>query len=336
MPLVAPVPVADQDLGPAAITFEDVRAAAGRLAGIANRTPVMTSRTLDERTGASVFLKCENYQRIGAFKFRGAYNAIAAMDPEVRRRGVVTNSSGNHAQAVALAAKLHGIPAWIVMPTDAPELKLAATRGYGAEVIPYDRYTQDRVALSEEVAAEKGATVVPPYDNPFVMAGQGTVALELIEEVGDLDLLLVQVGGGGLLAGCSTAAKALLPGISVVGVEPAAGDDWAQSFAAGERVPLPAVPRTIADGQQTEAPGKLTWPTVRRAVDAIAVVDDDQLRDAMRFLFERMKIVAEPSGACALAALLSGVVDGRGKRVGVVISGGNVGVAQFCRILNES
>lgn len=336
MPLVAPVPVADQDLGPVAITIEDVRAAAGRLAGVANRTPVLRSRTLDERTGASVFLKGEHSQRIGAFKFRGAYNAIAAMDPDVRQRGVVTNSSGNHAQAVALAAKLHGIPAWIVMPTDAPELKLAATRGYGAEVIPYDRYTQDRVALSDEVAAEKGATVVPPYDNPFVMAGQGTAALELIEEVGDLDLLLAPVGGGGLLAGCATVVKALLPNASVIGVEPAAGDDWAQSYASGERVRLSEVPRTIADGQQTEAPGKLTWPTVRRAADAIAVVDDDQIRDAMRFLFERMKIVAEPSGACALAALLAGVVDGRGMRVGVVVSGGNVGVAQFCRILNEA
>lgn len=335
MPLVAPVPVADPQLGPAAIAMEDVRAAAARLRGVAHRTPVLTSRELDERTGATVFLKCENFQRIGAFKFRGAFNAIAAMDPETRARGVVSASSGNHAQAVALSAKLHEVPAWIVMPTDAPETKLAATRGYGAEVVPYDRYAQDRRALMAEVAAAKGATAVPPYDDPFVMAGQGTVALELIEEVGELDLLLVCLGGGGLLAGCATAAKALLPNISVVGVEPAAGDDWARSYAAGERIGLPEVPRTIADGQQTEAPGKLTWPTVRRLVDGVATVTDDEIRETMRFLFERVKIVAEPSGASALAALLTGTVDGRGKRVGVTISGGNVGVAQFCRILDE-
>jgi threo-3-hydroxy-L-aspartate ammonia-lyase len=335
VPLVAPVPVADPALAPAAIGMADVRAAADRLRGVAHRTPVLTSRGLDEATGARVFLKCENVQRIGAFKFRGAYNAVAAMDPAVRARGVVTASSGNHAQAVALSARLHGVPAWIVMPTDAPETKLAATRGYGAEVIPYDRYREDRHALMAEVAAAKGASAVPPYDDPFVMAGQGTAALELIEEVGDLDLLLVCLGGGGLLAGCATAAKALLPGVSVIGVEPAAGDDWARSYAAGERVGLEQVPRTIADGQQTEAPGKLTWPTVRRLVDGIATVTDDEIRGAMRFLFERMKLVAEPSGASALAALLAGAVDGRGKRVGVTISGGNVGVAQFCRILAE-
>ncbi len=331
-PVVAPVP---PDLAPPAIAFADVQRAAGQLRGVAHRTPVLTSAALDERTGATVFVKAENQQRVGAFKFRGAYNAVAAMDPAVRARGVVTASSGNHAQALALAAKLHGVPAWIVMPEDAPALKLAATRGYGAEVIPYDRYTGNRVAISRRAAEERGATLVPPYDHPDVMAGQGTLALELIEEVGPLDLLLVCLGGGGLLAGCAVAATALSPGIEIVGVEPAAGDDWARSYAAGERVRLAEIPRTIADGQQTEAPGELTWATARPLVARIAVVDDGAIREAMVFLFERMKTVAEPSGASALAALLSGAVEARGRRVGVTLSGGNVGVAQFCRIVGE-
>ncbi|CAA9553797.1 MAG: L-threo-3-hydroxyaspartate ammonia-lyase [uncultured Thermomicrobiales bacterium] len=331
-PVAPPVP---RDLAPPAITFDDVQRAAGRLRGVAHRTPVLTSTMLDERTGATVFVKAENHQRMGAFKFRGGYNAVAALDPETRARGVVTASSGNHAQAVALAARLHGIPAWIVMPEDAPPLKLAATRGYGAETISYDRYTGDRVAISRRVAEERGATLIPPYDHPGVMAGQGTLALELIEEVGPLDLLLVCLGGGGLLAGCAVAATALSPGIEVVGVEPAAGDDWARSYAAGERVRLAEIPRTIADGQQTEAPGELTWATARPLVSRIAVVDDDAIRDAMVFLFERLKTVAEPSGASALAALLGGAVEARGMRVGVTLSGGNVGVAQFCRIVGE-
>jgi threonine dehydratase len=320
--------------GPA-ISFADVQAAAERLRGVAHRTPVMTSTTLDEMTGASVFLKVETFQRMGAFKFRGAYNAISALDPDVRARGVVTNSSGNHAQAVALSAKLFGIPATIVMPTDAPAAKIAATRGYGAEIVPYDRYTEDRTAIAERVAVELGATLIPPYDHPFVMAGNGTTTLELLEEVGELDLLLVCLGGGGLLSGSATAAKALYPAIEVWGVEPAAGDDWAQSYARGERVKLQAVPRTIADGQQTEAPGVLTWATARPLVAGIVTVTDDEIRDTMRFLFERMKLVTEPSGASALTALLTGKVDGRGKRVGVTISGGNIGVDGFCRIINE-
>lgn len=318
-----------------AISFDDVLAAAERLRGVAHRTPVMTSATLDEMTGARVFLKVETFQRIGAFKFRGAYNAIAALDPETRARGVVTNSSGNHAQAVALSAKLFGIPATIVMPTDAPPAKIAATQGYGAEIVPYDRYTEDRNAIAVRVAAELGATLIPPYDHPFVMAGNGTTTLELLQETGELDLLLVCLGGGGLLSGSATAAKALYPKIEVWGVEPAAGDDWAHSYARGERVKLGAVPRTIADGQQTEAPGLLTWPTVRPLVKGIATVTDDEIRDAMRFLFERMKLVTEPSGASALAALLTGKVDGRGKRVGVTISGGNIGVDGFCQIINQ-
>ena len=315
------------------VDFAEVQAAADRLAGVAHWTPTLTSRTLDERTGARVFLKAESLQRMGAFKFRGAYNAVARLDPATRARGVVTFSSGNHAQAVALAAKLHDIPATIVMPEDAPPAKLAATAGYGAEVVLYDRYGADRHAIGVRIAAERGATLIPPYDHPDVVAGQGTAALELFEEVGELDLLLVCVGGGGLLAGSAVVAAALSPGTAVVGVEPAAGDDWARSLAAGERVRLPGVPRTIADGQQTEAPGELTWAVARPLIAGIALVDDDETRAAMAFLFERLKLVVEPSGATALAALLSGKVDGAGKRVGVTISGGNVGLDQFLRIM---
>ncbi len=320
--------------GPA-IGYPDVQAAAERLRGVAHRTPVLTSRTLDAMTGARVFLKAEPFQRIGAFKFRGAYNAISALEPEVRLRGVVTNSSGNHAQAVALSAQLFSIPATIVMPTDAPPAKIAATRGYGAEIVFYDRYTEDRAAIAEQVARDLGATMIPPYDHPLVMAGNGTTALELIEEVGQLDMLLVCLGGGGLLSGCATAAKALSPEIEIWGVEPAAGDDWAQSYARGERVRLAAVPRTIADGQQTEAPGVLTWPTVRPLVKGIVTVTDNEIRDAMRFLFERTKLVTEPSGASALAALLARKVEGREKRIGVTISGGNIGLDGFCQIINQ-
>jgi threo-3-hydroxy-L-aspartate ammonia-lyase len=321
-------------IGPA-IGFSDVQAAAVRLRGVAHRTPVFTSRTLDAVTGARVYLKAEQFQRIGAFKFRGAYNAISALEPEVRLRGVVTNSSGNHAQAVALSAQLFSIPATIVMPTDAPPAKIAATRGYGAEIVFYDRYREDRTEIAERVARDLDATMIPPYDHPLVMAGNGTTALELIEEVGDLDLLLVCLGGGGLLSGCATAAKALSPEIEIWGVEPAAGDDWAQSYARGERVRLAEVPRTIADGQQTEAPGVLTWPTVRPLVKGILTVSDDEIRDTMRFLFERVKLVTEPSGASALAALLSRKIDARDKRVGVTISGGNIGLDGFCQIINQ-
>jgi threonine dehydratase len=272
---------------------------------------------------------------MGAFKFRGGYNALASLPPETRARGVVTASSGNHAQAVALAAKLFGVPATIVMPEDAPPSKLAATRGYGAEVVLYDRYTGDRVAIAQQVAAERGATVIPPYDYPAVMAGNGTTALELFEEVGPLDILLVCLGGGGLLSGCAVAAQAMSPGCAVYGVEPAAGDDWAQSFAAGRRIRLPEVPRTIADGQQTEAPGELTWATARPLLAGVLTVSDEEIVEAMRFLFERMKVVVEPSGASALAALLAGKIDARDKRVGVTLSGGNADVARFCDLVNR-
>jgi len=314
--------------GPA-ITFGDVQAAAERLRGVAHCTPVLTSRTLDAMTGARVYLKAEPFQRIGAFKFRGAYNAISALEPETRVRGVVTNSSGNHAQAVALSAQIFGIPATIVMPTDAPPAKIAATRGYGAEIVFYDRYKEDRAAIAERVAADLGATMIPPYDHPLVMAGNGTTALELIEEVGELDLLLVCLGGGGLLSGCATAAKALSPGVTIWGVEPAAGDDWAQSYAKGERVRLAQVPRTIADGQQLDTPGERTFAVIRERVAAVVTVSDAQIVEAMRFAFERLKLVLEPSGASALAALLSGKVEARGRRTGVLLSGGNVDVARF-------
>jgi threonine dehydratase len=310
-----------------------VRAAAARLLGVAHRTPVVTSRTLDSRIGASAFLKCENLQRMGAFKFRGAYNRIAQLAPAERLGGVVAFSSGNHAQGVALAARICGVPAAIVMPADAPASKVAATRGYGAEVFTYDRKTMNRGAIAADLARERGATLVPPYDDPAIIAGQGTVALELLEDVADLDVLLVCTGGGGLLAGCALAATALRPGIAVYGVEPAAGDDFARSIAAGARVEIP-VPDTIADGQQTTSPGELTFPIVQRLCAGILTVTDDELRGAMRFAFERLKLVMEPSGASALAALLSGKLDVTGRRVGVVVSGGNVDPARYAEIIS--
>jgi threo-3-hydroxy-L-aspartate ammonia-lyase len=307
------------------IDLDDVRRAAARLDGVAHRTPVVRSRTLDERTGAAVRLKPENLQRIGAFKFRGAYNAIAQLG---RVRGVVTASSGNHAQAVALSAALHDLPATILMPEDAPASKAAATEGYGATIVRYDRYADDREALLRERAEQDGLTIVHPYDDERIMAGQGTAALELIEDGGALDVLLVPVGGGGLIAGCATAATALCPGVRVIGVEPAASDDTARSFAAGERVSVPP-PRTIADGQQLDIPGERTFPVVRERVAAVVTVTDAEIVDAMRFAFERLKLVLEPSGASALAALLHGRADVAGARAGVVLSGGNVDVDRF-------
>lgn len=275
-----------------------------------------------------MFCKAENLQRAGAFKFRGAFNAVASLTAEERARGVVTTSSGNHAQALALAARLCGVSAAVVMPHDAPPNKRSATEGYGAEVIGYDRYTEDRDALARNLAAERGAVLIPPYDHPAVMAGQGTAALELIEEVGQLDALLVCVGGGGLLAGCATAAVALCPGIEVYGVEPLAGDDHRRSRAAGHRVSV-GVPHTIADGQQTDAPGELTWPITNALCTDFLAVTDASIIAAMTFVFERMKLVVEPSGACALAALLDGTVDLSGRRVGVTFSGGNIDVARW-------
>ncbi len=311
-----------------AASFADVREAAERLRGVAHRTPVVTSATLDGQTGAHVFLKAENLQRIGAFKFRGAYNKIAQLTLEQRRGGVVAFSSGNHAQGVALAAKLLEVAATIVMPSDAPAAKLAATRGYGAEIVTYDRERMNRSELAASIAAERGATLVPPYDDPAIIAGQGTVALELLEDAGALDVLMVPLGGGGLLSGCSLAASALSPGVRIYGVEPEAGDDWVRSWREDRIVAIP-VPKTIADGQQTQAPGELTWPIVRRLAAGVVTVTDDEIRAAMRFAFERLKLVVEPSGASALAALLFEKIDVRSARVGVVISGGNVDPATF-------
>jgi threonine dehydratase len=312
------------------IELADVEAAAQRLAGVANRTPVFTSRTLDGMVGAAVHVKAECFQRGGAFKFRGAYNKISSLPRDALARGVLAYSSGNHAQAVAIAAQLLGTHATIVMPEDAPAAKVDATRGYGAEVISYDRWTQSREELGARLAEERGLELVRPYDDPLVMAGQGTTALELLEDAPDLDTLVVPVGGGGLIAGCATAAKALRPGIRVVGVEPDTGDDTARSLAAGKRL-HGGVPRTIADGLQAEEPGELTFEVNRRLVDEIVTVADAEMVDAMGFLFDRLKLVTEPSGAVGVAALLAGRVPG--ERVGVVISGGNVGVARFAELL---
>ena len=315
------------------ITLDDVQAAAGRLARVAHRTPVLTGRLLDEATGADrVLLKAENLQRAGAFKFRGAFNAVASLAREQRARGVATVSSGNHAGALALAARLHEVPAVILMPDDAPAGKLAATAGYGAEIIRFDRYAQDREELLAALVAERGLIPIHPYDNFDVMAGQGTTALELLEDAGPLDLVLVCLGGGGLLAGCATAIKALSPATRVVGVEPEAGDDFVRSLAAGERVRID-VPRTIADGQQLPLPGELTFPVIQRLVDEVVTVSDAEIVDAMRLLFERTKTVTEPSGACAFAALLAGKVDAAGLRVGVTLSGGNVTAARFAELV---
>jgi threo-3-hydroxy-L-aspartate ammonia-lyase len=315
------------------ISLDDVLAASQRLEGVAHRTPVLTSRSLDEATGAErVFLKAENLQRVGAFKFRGAFNAVASLQPDERARGVATVSSGNHAQALSLAARLHEARAVILMPEDAPEGKVAATKGYGAEVIRFDRYSEDREALLANLVSERGLVPIHPYDDERVMAGQGTVALELIQDTGPLDLLLVCVGGGGLISGCATAAAGLSPDTRVIGVEPEVGDDFQRSLAAGERVRIPVRP-TIADGQQLPTPGELTFPVVQRRVSEIVTVSDDEIVAAMRFLFERMKTVAEPSGASALAALLAGKVDASGARVGVTISGGNVTAARFAELL---
>jgi threonine dehydratase len=316
------------------ISLDDVRSAADQLKGIAHRTPVVSSRTLDSLVAAAVFLKCENLQRVGAFKFRGAYNAISRLTPAQLARGIAAYSSGNHAQAVALAAAELGSSAVILMPADTPQSKMAAVRGYGAEIITYDRYTGDREAIGAAMAAERGLTLIPPYEHPHVMAGQGTATLELIEQVGPLDALLVPVGGGGLMAGSATAAKGLLPGIRMIGVEPAAGDDTKRSLAAGERVSIP-VPRTIADGQAAAIPGELTFAVNRRLVDEIVLVTDDEIRAAMRFAFDRLKLVMEPSGASGLAALLAGKVAGLPARVGVIISGGNIDTDRFAAVTRQ-
>ncbi len=311
-------------------TYDDVVAAAGRLQGQSHRTPVLRSSTADALTGAQLFFKCENFQRMGAFKFRGGYNALSKFSDAQRKAGVVTFSSGNHAQAIALSARLLGMPAVVLMPKDAPPLKVEATRGYGAEVILFDRYTQDREALTQNLAKERGLTLIPPYDHPDVMAGQGTAAKELFEEAGELDVLLVCLGGGGLLSGCALAARALSPNCKIYGVEPEAGNDGQQSFAKGEIVSI-ATPRTIADGAQTQHLGEYTFAVIRRDVDGILTATDEQLIEAMRFYAQRMKMVVEPTGCLSFAAARHAGLPLAGKRVGIIVSGGNADMVKYGR-----
>ncbi|MDN7861831.1 threo-3-hydroxy-L-aspartate ammonia-lyase [Burkholderia multivorans] len=313
-------------------SFDDVAAAAARIAGHAHRTPVMTSRTVDDALGAQVFFKCENLQRMGAFKFRGAFNALSRFDAEQRRRGVVAFSSGNHAQAIALSARMLGIPATIVMPQDAPAAKIAATRGYGGTVVTYDRYTEDREQIGRELAERDGLTLIPPYDHPDVIAGQGTAAMELFDEVGPLDAVFTPLGGGGLLSGTALATRALSPDARLYGVEPEAGNDGQQSFRSGAIVHIDT-PRTIADGAQTQHLGNITFPIIRRDVDDILAATDDELVDCMRLFAARMKIVVEPTGCLSFAGARRMKDELKGKRVGIVISGGNVDLDAFSALL---
>ena len=309
-------------------TFVDVESAARQIAGVAHKTPVATSRTVDAKTGATVFFKCENLQRGGAFKFRGAYNALSRLDADARRRGVVTFSSGNHAQAIALAGQVLDIPRVIVMPTDAPSVKRRATEGYGGEVVQYDREREDREAIGRRLASERGLSLIPPYDHPHIIAGQGTAARELIEEVGALDYLFAPCGGGGLLSGTALAARALAPGCRVIGVEPAAGDDAARSFRT-KSLQTVDNPKTVADGARTPSLGTLTLPLVLDNVDDVVTVDDPTLLRTMFYLWERLKLVVEPTGALGAAAALEGTTSIRGARVGVILSGGNVDLTQI-------
>ncbi len=314
-------------------TFDDVLAAALRLEGVAHKTPVMRSRTLDDRMKAQVYLKCENYQRMGAFKFRGGFNALAKFSKTQRRAGVVAYSSGNHAQAVALSAQILQIPATIFMPHDASPAKLTATQGYGAKVIAYDRYAEDASALAADLANAKGLTFIPPFDHPDVLSGQGTAALELFKEVGELDALFVCLGGGGLLSGSALAAHALSPDCRIVGVEPLAGNDVQQSFRKGERVKI-ATPVTIADGAQTPMVGAMTFEIIKALVDDIQTVTDEQLVQTMRFYAERMKMIVEPTACLSLAAAMQDMASLKGQKVGVIISGGNIDMARFSELIS--
>ena len=317
-----------------AITYTDIEHAHKRIQGIAHSTPVLRSTQADALAGASLFFKCENFQRMGAFKFRGAYNALTQFDAEQRRAGVITYSSGNHAQAIALSARLSSMRAVIIMPEDAPASKIAATRGYGAEVILYDRYTQDREALGHQLATEQGLTLIPPYDHPHVMAGQGTAAKELFEEVGRLDYLLVPLGGGGLLSGCAVAAHQLSPGCKVIGVEPEAGNDGQQSLQSGKIVHIDT-PHTLADGAQTQHLGNHTFPIIQQYVDCIGTCTDPELIRCLRFFATRMKIVVEPTGCLGAALAFSKTLPLAGKRVGIIISGGNVDQDRLASILSD-
>ncbi len=312
-------------------TYDDVAAAAKRIAPAAHRTPVLTSRTADQALGASLFFKCENFQRMGAFKFRGAFNALSCFSPAQRMAGVVAFSSGNHAQAIALSARLLDMPATIVMPHDAPATKVAATQGYGGRIVLYDRFTEDREAIGRRLAEEGGLTLIPPFDHPDVIAGQGTAAKELIEEAGPLDALFVCMGGGGLTAGSALAARALAPGCKVYGVEPEAGNDGQQAFRAGHLVHI-EVPKTIADGAQTQSLGKITFEIIRRDVDDVFTASDAELVDCMRFFAERMKMIVEPTGCLGFAAARRMREALKGLRVGVIISGGNVDLTRFAAL----
>jgi threonine dehydratase len=315
-------------------TFSDIEGAALQIAGVAHRTPVVSSRTVNNRTGAQLFFKCENLQRAGAFKFRGAYNALSRLSPDERRRGVVTFSSGNHAQAIALAGQVLEIPRVIVMPSDAPAVKRIATEGYGGEVILYDRDREDREAIGQRLARERGLTLIPPYDHPHIIAGQGTAARELIEEIGALDYLFVPCGGGGLLSGSAIAAKAMAPACRVIGVEPAAGDDATRSFRT-KTLQKVDNPKTVADGARTPSLGALTFPLVLEHVSEMTTVDDPTLLNAMFYLWERLKLVVEPTGALGAAAAFQGALSIGGARVGVVLSGGNVDFAQVAQWIAE-
>jgi threonine dehydratase len=315
-----------------AVSYDDVLAAARRLDGVVHQTPVAKTRALDNMLDAHFFIKCENLQRMGAFKFRGAYNRLVQLTPEQRAHGVVAYSSGNHAQGVALAAQLLEIPATIVMPRDAPQSKLAATRGYGADVVLYERSEENRAVIAQRLCERNGSTLVPPYDDERIIAGAGTAALELLEEAEKLDMIVAPVGGGGLMSGTSLAAHGVDENIELWGVEPETGDDVRQSFERGEPVMI-SVPKTIADGLQTQAPSQLTFSIMREHVRGIATVSDDDLRDAMRYAFERMKLVIEPSGAAALAAVMAGKLDVAGKRVGIIISGGNVDADRYASLI---
>ncbi|HDL7921457.1 TPA: threo-3-hydroxy-L-aspartate ammonia-lyase [Yersinia enterocolitica] len=321
-------------MAPLAICYDDIVQAHQRITGVALKTPVLTSSTANEQTGAQLFFKCENFQHMGAFKFRGAYNALVKLSPQQQAKGVIAFSSGNHAQAIALSARKLGIRAVIVMPKDSPAVKIAATRGYGGEVVLYDRYLEDREAISNKLAQEQGLTLSPPYDYPDVMAGQGTAAKELFEEVGELDVLLVPLGGGGLLSGCATVAKALYPNCQVIGVEPAAGNDGQQSFRSGKIVKI-ETPVTIADGAQTPALGHYTFPVIQERVDNILTATDDQLISAMKFFTSRMKIVVEPTGCLGAAVAFGDQLELRGKRVGVIISGGNVDLGRLAHFIDK-
>ena len=315
-----------------AISYDDIVTAHERIKDAAHRTPVMTSSTADAMTGAKLFFKCDNLQRMGAFKFRGAYNALSQFTPEQRAKGVVAYSSGNHAQAVALSAKLLGMRSVIIMPEDAPALKIAATKGYGAEVVLYNRYTESREAIGGKMAEEQGLTLIPPYDHPHVMAGQGTAAKELIEDAGPLDVILAPLGGGGLLSGCAVAAKALCPNCTVYGVEPEAGNDGQQSFRSGQVVRI-ETPQTIADGAQTQYLGKQTFPVIQKHVTDIFTATDAELVTTMHFFGERMKLIVEPTGSLAAAAVFAKKFDPAGKRIGIVISGGNVDLTRYADLI---